>query len=394
MIDCSNEKNCCGCKNCVNVCPNNSITIVEGKLGHITPKIDTETCIDCGACQTVCPMIGDIGSGSFQKQVFAAYAEDNGIRKSGSSGGIFGSIAHRLLKRGFVVYGAAFDEKLKLITASAKNQEQLKPLLKSKYLLCDTAGKFSEIKEHLQNGQNVLYVSSPCQVLALKRFLGRDYQNLITIDFFCHGVPSQRFFDECIKFDEVKRYNGKKIIKYTFREKKKGGATPHYFSLETEDGKRHFGYYFDSTFYAAFQNYTCLRESCYDCRFSYEARPSDITIGDFHEIDAFISGLNRFDGISKILINTESGLKLWNDISDDICSFELDIERLVDKKLIFSGNTQRPDQTDDFIAEYEKNGVSGVYEKYLAPSFYRKNRIYYSMPKFVRKAIKKAKGLF
>ncbi|MBR3300328.1 MAG: Coenzyme F420 hydrogenase/dehydrogenase, beta subunit C-terminal domain [Clostridia bacterium] len=394
MIDCSNEKNCCGCKNCANICPQGAITMVEGRLGHISAKVNTTLCTDCGACRNVCPMLDEISSPTFKKKMFAAYSENFDIRQSGSSGGIFGCIADHLIKEGFSVYGAAFDKDLKLVTTSAETRNELKPLFKSKYLLCDTADKFSEIKKKLKSGNKVLYVSTPCQVFALKKYLGSVYENLLTVDFFCHGVPSQRFFDECTAFDENQRYNGRKTVSFSFREKKKGGSTPHYFSLETEDGERHTGYYFDSTFYAAFQKYICLRESCYGCRFSSADRPSDITIGDFHEIDGFIKGINRFDGISKVIINSEAGMKLWEDIKDKLFSYEFDIDEMIDKELIFAANTVRPNETDEFFAEYEKSGIPGLYKKYLAPSFYRKIRIYYSMPKFLRNAIKKAKGLF
>ena len=394
MINILNEKNCCGCKNCYNICPNNSIQFRKGMLGHIFPQVDTTTCIDCGKCESVCPMTEEIKPIDFNQIFFIAYSKDFDIRRSGSSGGMFRVFAEHLLNLGYEIYAAAFDDHLNLITANALNKEELFPLLKSKYLICDTGKKFSEIKAKLDSERKIMYVSTPCQVFALKKYLGKDYDNLITVDFFCHGVPSQEFFNKCIEFDQKNRYGGKKIKEYSFREKIKHGATPHYFSVIFENGEKQMGYYFDSTFYAAFQKYICLRESCYSCRFCGRNRPSDITIGDFHNVENYVGEINRFDGISSVVINSVNGLVLWNNCSDSVWHRSLDIENLIKERIIFSKNTERPEDTDEFIKEYENGGVDGIYDKYLKSSFYRKNRIYYSLPKPTRDIIKWFKGMF
>ena len=36
----------------------------------------------------------------------------------------------------------------------------------------------------------MLFTGTPCQVEGLKSFLGREENNLLTMDFICHGVPS------------------------------------------------------------------------------------------------------------------------------------------------------------------------------------------------------------
>ena len=48
-------ESCTGCLACLNVCPQKAITIIEGFLGEILPRIDRNLCIDCGACDKVCP---------------------------------------------------------------------------------------------------------------------------------------------------------------------------------------------------------------------------------------------------------------------------------------------------------------------------------------------------
>lgn len=386
MLD---EKKCCGCGACVVVCPKQCISMKEKILGCLYPEIDREKCINCGTCEKVCPIYSVHINDNYRQSLYAAYAKDKDVRYRGSSGGIFEILATKLISVGYTVYGAAFDENLNLKCTATEKGSNLKYLLKSKYLQSDMQDKFTEIKEKLVKNEHVMFVSTPCQVAALKSYLNMKYENLLTVDFFCHGVPSQRFFNECIAFDEKYKYKGK-IIKYTFREKKKNGSTPHYYSCDYKTNskiKHSVGYYFDSTFYAAFQKYICLRESCYNCSFSGKRRYSDITIGDFHEIDRYIDGINRFDGVSTIIINTEQGSKLFKCCEEDLNIFPVDIEKLIEDKVIFSGGTKRPITRDAFITEYNKNGIKGLYKKYLNPKFYLLNRIYYSMPKFIRKII-------
>jgi coenzyme F420-reducing hydrogenase beta subunit len=67
----------------------------------------------------------------------------------------------------------------------------------------------------------------------------------------------------------------------------------------------------------AFWNALSFRESCYTCQYARPERISDITIGDFWGLD--IENKNGFEidkGISCLLINTERGQKLFEEVSD------------------------------------------------------------------------------
>ena len=391
MIQVLNEKDCCGCGACVAVCPKQCIKMKEGTLGSLFPIVENQNCISCGACERVCPIKSVYSFEEYDQLAFAAYANDKAIRKGGSSGGMFQIFANKIFSYDGIVYGAAFDNELKLKCVAAHTEEDLKPLLKSKYLQSSSYEKFAEIKARLNENKVILFVSTPCQVAALKSYLHKEYKNLITVDFFCHGVPSQKFFDECIEFDERTKYRGK-VLNYTFREKKRHGSTPHYYSCDYETNgviKHCFGYYFDSTFYAAFQKYICLRESCYNCKFYGRKRFSDITIGDFHEIDRYINGINRFDGVSTVIINSTKGGELFNSCKDKLTLYPMDIDRMICDKVCLSACTEKPNQREEFVAVYNRDGIEGVYKKYLNPKFYLKNRIYYGLPFFIRRLIKR-----
>ena len=45
-----NAELCTGCGTCVEACPVEAISLVDGKA-----KVDGDTCIDCGACVGECP---------------------------------------------------------------------------------------------------------------------------------------------------------------------------------------------------------------------------------------------------------------------------------------------------------------------------------------------------
>lgn len=387
MISIKKEKDCCGCGACSVACPQKCIEMKEGTLGHLFPSVDYQICISCGICNTVCPMLNQESDKVIQQKVFAAYAKNKDVRKRGSSGGMVETFSEMLLEKNYIIYGAAFDEKLSLKCTRAENSNELKILLKSKYLQSDLSPKYQEIKQYLDNGKNILFISTPCQVRALKLFLKKNYDNLITIDFFCHGVPSQKFFNECIGYDEKK--NRIKIKTFTFREKKKNGSTPHYFSVN--GGKP--SLYFKSTFYMAFQKYICLRESCYDCIFAGADRDSDITIGDFHEIDHYMKGINRFDGVSTVIINSQKGNELFELVCDKLNYFEMDLNKLINDKVCFSGGTKRPLQRDDFIKSYNDDLFDVFVQKHLNIKKYRVQAIYYNLPKFMRRILKRVIGV-
>lgn len=390
ILNITDEKSCCGCMACSAVCPQKCIHMVEGTLGHLFPMVDKEQCFGCSLCENVCPMKKVYEENTFIQKGYVAYSKNKDIRFFGSSGGLFGTFSMKLLDEGYKIYGAAFDDSLKLKCVCAENEKQLKPLKKSKYLQSDVSNKFSEICEKLNSGEKIFITATPCQIAALKSYLKREYDNLITADFFCHGVPSQKLFDKCLKYDEISKYKGK-IISYQFRTKKKNGSTPHYFSVEYEKNgkiKNKIDYYFKSTFYALFQKYICLRESCYECKFSGADRISDITLADFHDVDKYVAGINRFDGVSTVIVNSQKGEKLLSLCRASLHIEQLDLPRLISDGVCFSKGTKRPANRDEFIYDYENMPIENIAKKYVPHKQYIKMRIYYGLPNKVRKILK------
>jgi len=328
------------------------------------------------------------------QKVYAAYAKTKSVRFQGSSGGLFGVLAKYAISQGYTVFGAGFDENLRLQCIPAESEADLEKLMKSKYLQSNLVPMYRRIRTDLQQGRKIMFVSSPCQVAALKQYLGREYDNLLTVDFLCHGVPSQLFFDQCREYEE-KKYKVK-TLDYMFRAKKPNGSTPHYFTVTVEKKgrvRKITAPYFRSTFYGFFQRYISLRESCYDCVFSEQKRVSDITIGDFHTIERYVQNINRMDGVSTVVINTEKGKSYFEYIKDEIWYQEFALEKLIKDGVLFAEKTKRPQGRDAFIKSYETLPFdlfvkqNTPWKKYLIYS------VYYHLPKCVRRIVKRLCGI-
>lgn len=376
---------CCGCRACVQSCKLNAIRMTTDQYGFEYPAIQADLCVDCGACEAVCPAIHHDKRESSGFDCGMAYAADGQTRFSGSSGGLFGIFAQRTISMGGVVFGAAFDEQLKLKTQRADTYEELEPLYKSKYLLCDTNWQFGAIENALKEGRPVLYCSSPCQIAALKLYLKVDYDNLLTIDFICHGVGSQTLFDRSVAYTEKKE--NIKIKKLVLRYKKANASSHYYYYYYyLRDGKYYekSDLYFSFPYYYAYCKRLACRDCCYDCKYASRQRVGDITIGDFHTIEKYVPNIDRFAGVSMFLVNTEKGKRWFDAVSDQLRYEPVDREILYQNNR-FSEGEAIPPELPAFRRSIAGDPFETTVRKFLKPSRDWIKLIYYHSPKFVRK---------
>ena len=303
------KNNCCGCRACANICPVSAITMQEDEEGFFYPVVDEIKCTNCGLCKKSCPSLNK--SEVFNKNTktpdcYAVMADDE-TRLVSSSGGAFSLIANWILEQGGYVCGVAFvGQKVQHIIIDNKND--LHKLRGSKYVQSDTNTVFSQIKDLLKNDKYILFTGTPCQVAGLYGFLRKDYEKLLTIDLFCHGVPPQKVFDMYLK--EVTKGN---FINTSFRDKITGWDV--YTTTTTTEGV----YSFDKNqclFLNAFLKNMCLRPSCGICPYTSTQRESDITIGDFWAIKRFDKKLNDKMGTSAVLLNSPKGKKIFKAINN------------------------------------------------------------------------------
>lgn len=86
-----------------------------------------------------------------------------------TSGGVFSVFGEYIIcKYGGVVFGAAFDEKYEICHIEVNNVGELFRLRGSKYPQSKIGDTYKQIQKYLNIGRVVLFVGTPCQVVALK----------------------------------------------------------------------------------------------------------------------------------------------------------------------------------------------------------------------------------
>ena len=317
MIQIKNKKDCCGCSTCVQVCPRQCITLKEDNQGFLYPIVDKTICIECGLCEKKCPIIHQ-GEERKSLTIYAAKNRNENIREQSSSGGIFSLLAEKVISEDGVVFGAKFDENWMVGHSYAETIEELAAFRGSKYLQSRMEGNFQKVKEFLKQGRKVLFSGTPCQIAGLKRFLGKEYDNLLTIDIVCHGVPSPLVWKKYLD-NECKKISAEAITQISFRDKTKGWKN---FSLKLDikllkDSNliTQVEPFRKNIFMRGFLANLYLRPSCYECAFRSGKSHSDVTIGDFWGIQQFYPEFDDDKGVSLVLCNTAKGSKYFNEIN-------------------------------------------------------------------------------
>ena len=292
-----NKDKCTGCGACGAVCPVEAIQFIKDKEGFYYPSIVEKKCVKCGKCYAICPQINYKKKNIEKQRCLAVMASDE-IRRNSSSGGAFSLFAEYILKQGGVVCGAAWDG-IKVEHIIIDQIKDLYKLRKSKYIQSNTKNIYVVIKELLERNILVFFTGCPCQVAALNHFLGKEYENLLTADIICHGVPSE----DALKCYIVGKYNESEDVDIDFRDKSvyKWSTT---FLLKHGNQDVFREGYDESNWWKAYRTGLMYRESCYQCKYANINREGDLTIGDFWGISQFSQELNDYNGTSVLLLNT------------------------------------------------------------------------------------------
>ena len=381
---------CTGCMVCADACPTRCINSITKNDGFRYTVIDESACINCGKCYTVCP-IETHEKSKEEQHLFAAYAKDTVTQNSGSSGGIFRLLAEHFLNNDYLVCAAAF-EGTTLTHKIISLHDELTPLLKSKYLQSETTGIYKDVLSCLKEGKKIFFCGTPCQVSAMVNLTPKAYRSqLITADFICHGVPSQKVFDAYIKTLEEK--HGGKILDFCFRVKDNKYKHAHGFRYTVEkNGKISTvnGIYTNSSFYNAFKEYSIFRNGCYDCQYTTLNRVSDLTLADFWGIEKYDFKCQFDAGVSMIITNTEKGARAFAAISEQTVSKEFPVEYGVKSNHCLTQKTKKPIERDTIIRELSEKGYPATANKYFKSGLIP--RIYWLIPPKLRTLIRKLRG--
>ena len=138
---------CTGCSACFNACVKNAISMKPDKKGFIRPVIDYSMCVNCNLCKKVCPANCSVEKFSL-KDIYAAVSKNDAERERSSSGGIFSLLARSVLKSGGVVCGAVFDDNMKVVHTTIREQNELWKLQGSKYVQSEIGEIYKNIKKY------------------------------------------------------------------------------------------------------------------------------------------------------------------------------------------------------------------------------------------------------
>jgi ferredoxin len=288
--------------------------------GFFYPEIDQKKCVQCGKCISICPVLNDFDySLPGISKVYAGKNKNYPILERSSSGGIFFLLAERVILDGGIVFGAEFASDFSVMHSLASTIDEVKNFCGSKYSESDVGYTYKKCKELLKKGIKVLYSGTPCQIAGLLSYLDKQYVNLITVDFICHGIPSPVLWNKYIQYRQ-KVDCSDNISSINFRSKKFSWEN---YSLDFKYNNHN--EYIASNYHDVYLNFfldnKCLRESCYNCKFRKVHRKSDFTLADFWGIDT-VCRPNEFDsqsGVSLIFANSLKAESIINEIPKSLC---------------------------------------------------------------------------
>ena len=317
--------------------------------GFLYPSVDMSLCVECGLCERVCPMLYKKVRESGEPSACAFKSNDENLRRESSSGGAFTEIAKLVLREGGAVFGAAFDAEFDVKHILVETEQELARLRGSKYTQSEIGDCYRLAQELLKAGRRVLFSGTPCQISGLYAYLQKEYDNLITVDFICHGVPSPAVWRRYVAY-RTAQVGGEKPTVVSFREKS-GGWKNYRMYFSFENGKIYKKPHYDDDMMRAFLQDLCLRESCYSCAFRGEDRPSDITLADFWGIGAVIPNFDDDRGASLVLLNSEKGRVLFSSVSASGTVAEVDSSQALTQNPAYFRSPAHPAAREAFMAD-------------------------------------------
>ena len=412
MIDkeIKNKKDCSGCHACMSICPKGCITMTHDNEGFLYPKVNYNLCIKCKKCIDVCPVINKPKTNETPK-AYACINKDEEIRLKSSSGGIFTLLADLVLQEEGAVFGAAFNNQFELehICIDNSNIDDLDKLRGSKYLQSRIGNAYTEAESKLKAGKPVLFTGTPCQIAGLRSYLNKgnrnnditdkenkekneskekertignkgnnekernkegyeekkEYANLITMDFVCHGVPSPKVWDIYRKFREDKDQTKTQTV--NFRYKIEGWKKFSMF-FRFDNDNEYVNNLEKDIYLKAFLKDLCLRPSCYDCKFKGLNRYSDITLADFWGVAKELPDMDDDSGTSLVFVNSVNGHMIFDKIKDDMIYKETNLESAVKYNPAAIRSAKYNKDRDMFMKEIDNVSFDELTDKYCTKS--------------------------
>ena len=359
--------NCCGCSACMQSCPKDCISMVEDNEGFLYPKVDESKCIDCGICSKSCSWLKELQQHADNyPQVYAVKNRSDEVRLRSTSGGMFSALAEFVISKGGIVYGASFNPNNKRVEyIGVEFVSKLDQIRGSKYVQCYVGDTYSKIKEQLQKDRVVLFSGTPCHCSGLTDFLKKRYDNLYIVDILCHSTPSPKVFKDLLKKNE--EVLSEPVSQIRFRDKTKGWRSSYHCVISSQSKSVD-----NETYLTLFFKGLINRPSCYNCRYTSHFRPTDLTMGDYWNINSVDSNFEDKLGVSCVLINNRHGHDLFNFVSDGLVVLKTPLEPSIQDCM--KQKTGRPVGRTQFWNDYHEFGFNYCEQKYGVTTFWDKIR--------------------
>ncbi len=331
--------------------------------GFLYPIVDTGRCTGCNRCTNACPSLSPYN----ERRPLKAYAAINpaeSVRMSSSSGGVFSLLAESVISRGGTVFAARFDMSWRVVHDKTATVQELGHFRGSKYVQSDIGNSYQEIAQLLAEGNPVMFVGTPCQAAGLKHFLGKDHEQLLTVDFICHGVPSPAVWQHYVRHQARKlsrkswlgrlyyMFGHAAVVSHiSFRDKQQGWKN--YQTVIRAKGTELRQNYYDNEYMKAFLADQNLRLSCHHCMVKSGRSHSDITLADFWNVHKVTDGFDDDKGTSLVLTNSDKGEQM---LAKTCCRRkEVDFDSAIQYNKAWHTPFAESNGRSQFLQEYKNN---------------------------------------
>ena len=356
------KSECFGCSACADVCAAGAIKMTEDDEGFRYPVIDSSICVECNACERVC-LAEKKPKKSTQKQTaFGGHINDRDILENSTSGGAFSAIADSWCDENYVIFGAAADG-LEVYHTYITDKNDLYKFRKSKYSQSKTEGCYKKAKEFLNDGKKVLFSGTPCQIAGLNSLLGKDYNNLLTVEVVCEGVPTPLFvrsYDEWV----YNKYNSKiKNLDYRYKDRKKWDFQV--MQVVLDNGKTIKKDRWINPFWSIWLNHLMSRPSCYECPFAQNERVADISLGDLWGVHIYCPELyDKNRGASLVVCNTDKGINAFAKAEYMMSGHRLEFEQALKYQSPMRKHISMNSQRGEFMNDVKAMGYEKLCKKW------------------------------
>lgn len=384
MIKIIDKKECCGCYACKNICPKDCIDMNIDEEGFWYPKVDTKKCINCNLCEKVCPFIEDPQKEEFNHIAYACKNKNEQVRLESSSGGVFSNLCEYVIGKGGVVFGAAFNENLEVEHMEANTIEDCKKFRGSKYVQSKIGDCYKKAKGYLEKGKLVLFSGVFCQIEGLNLYLRKKYNNLITLDIICHGVPSPFVFSVYKNALELK--NNSKLENIIFRDSSESWRNYNY-KIVFENKKEIIDLFKNNIYSKGFLNDLYLRPSCYDCKSKDFKSNSDILLGDYWGIQDIHPEFDDDKGVSLVVVNTIKGKEVFDCIYNNMDVIDTNLDYAITNNPSIIKSVTYNKNREKFFSNLNDNNLEELIETYTKITIYTKvkNKLKYILKRCIRR---------